>query len=239
MYIYGRNPIIEALRSEADIAKIYLRFGTHGESILLIRQLARKRKVPLIELSRDKFTRLNAPQEAQGVVALIEDIPLFSLADLLTSAPEDEPAFFIALDEITDPHNTGAIVRSASCAGAHGVILPERNSAMINDTVVKVSAGATSHIRIARVGNLHKALLELREKNIWIAGLDSRGDKDLFALDGSLPVCLVIGAEGKGLRPLIRKTCDFIVSIPMWGKVDSLNASVAAALALYEIRRKR
>jgi 23S rRNA (guanosine2251-2'-O)-methyltransferase len=239
MYIHGRNPIVEAFRSGTTIAKVFIRFGTQGHVVEEIKRYAREHDVPVTQLDKQKFDRLGAPKEAQGIVALIEDITPLSLEELLAMRHEQDPPFFLAVDNVTDPRNLGAILRSAECAGVHGVILPQRDSSPITDVVVKTSAGATAHIPIARVGNLHQALLQLKEADIWVAGLDAGGDDDLISFDGYRPICLVVGSEGKGLRPLIRKACDILLRIPMWGQVDSLNASVAAALALYEVRRKR
>ncbi len=239
MYIHGRIPILEAIRAGKNIAKIFFRYGVHGESLREIRVLARKHRIPMVELPKQKFDRLGDTENAQGIVALVEDVETLELSDLLTFHKEQDAAFFIALDSITDPHNVGAIIRTAECAGVHGVILPVRESSPLTETVIKASAGAVSHQRIAKVGNLHHALEEMKSHNIWIAGLDEDGDTDLFQLDGTMPLCLVIGSEGKGMRPLIRKSCDMLVRIPLWGRIESLNASVAAALAMYEVRRKR
>ncbi|MBN1449366.1 MAG: 23S rRNA (guanosine(2251)-2'-O)-methyltransferase RlmB [Bacteroidetes bacterium] len=239
MYIYGRNPVIEALKAGKTIAKIFIRFGTHGSAVEQVKRLAREAGVPVTQLDRQKFDRLGNTKEAQGIVALVEEFTPLSLEELLAFSPEQDPPFFLAVDNVTDPRNLGAILRSAECAGVHGVLLPERDSSPITDTVVKTSAGAVSHLRIARVGNLHQALERMKEAGIWVAGLDADGDTDLLALDGFRPICLVVGSEGKGLRPVIRKSCELLIRIPMWGRVDSLNASVAAALVLYEVRRKR
>jgi len=239
MYIYGRNPVIEALRAKKEITKIFVRFGTQGSSVEQIKRLAREAGVPVSQLDKQKFDRLGRHSEAQGVVALIEEYTAVSLEEMIGDVREQDPSFFLAVDNITDPRNLGAILRSAECAGVHGVILPQRDSAPITDTVVKTSAGAASHIRIARVGNLHQALEKLKEAGVWVAGLDAEGDTDMLALDGFRPICLVVGSEGKGLRPVIQKACEIMIRIPMWGRVDSLNASVAAALVLYEVRRKR
>ncbi|HOJ05515.1 MAG TPA: 23S rRNA (guanosine(2251)-2'-O)-methyltransferase RlmB [Bacteroidota bacterium] len=239
MYIYGRNPIVEAIRAGKTIAKIFLRFGVHGNAVEEVRRHAREHGIQILELPRQKFDRLGNTTDSQGIVALIEEALLITLDELLALRHEQDPPFFIAVDGVTDPRNLGAILRSAECAGAHGVILPQRDSSPITDTVMKTSAGATAHLPIARVGNLHQALLRLKDEDIWIAGLDADGDTDLLALDGYRPLCLVVGSEGKGLRRLTRDTCDALLRIPMWGRISSLNASVAAALALYEIRRTR
>jgi 23S rRNA (guanosine2251-2'-O)-methyltransferase len=239
MYIFGRNPVLEALKAEQEITKIFIRFGTHGDTVRDIMRRAKTAHIPVSQLDRQKFDRLGAGQAAQGVAALVEDVATVDLADLLAISREQDPPFFVALDSITDPHNVGAIIRSAECTGAHGVILPKHDSASITDVVVKASAGAVSHIPVARVGNLHQALEELKRNGIWVAGLAGEGDTDLLQFDGFRPLCLVIGSEGKGLRPVIRSACDILIRIPMWGHIDSLNASVAAALAMYEVRRRR
>jgi 23S rRNA (guanosine2251-2'-O)-methyltransferase len=239
MYIYGRNPVIEALRSNKEITKIFIRFGTVGSSVEQIKRLARDAGVPVSQMDKQKFDRIGNNRDSQGIVALVEEYNSVSLEELLADTREQDPPFFLAVDNVTDPRNLGAILRTAECAGVHGVILPQRDTAPITDTVVKTSAGATSHIRIARVGNLNQALEKLKEAGIWVAGLDAEGETDLLEVDGFRPVCLVVGSEGKGLRPLIKKSCEILIRIPMWGRVDSLNASVAAALVLYEVRRKR
>lgn len=239
MYIFGRNPVLEALAAGTRIAKIFFRFGAHGGAVAGVREAARSRNIPWVELPKVKFDRLGTGVHTQGVAALVEEARIMELDELLAYKPEQDPPFLVALDGITDPHNAGAVIRSAECAGAHGVIIPMRDAVPITDTVVKVSAGATEHMRIARVAHLGRTLEELKEHGIWVAGLAADGDTDLFALDGERPLCIVVGAEGGGLRPTIRKACDMLVRIPMWGHIDSLNASVAAALALYEVRRKR
>jgi 23S rRNA (guanosine2251-2'-O)-methyltransferase len=239
MYIHGRNPTIEALRSGGRVAKIFIRFGTQGNIVEEIKRLAHRYGVPVTQLDKRKFDRLGAPRESQGIVALVEEITQLSLDELLALRHEQDPPFLLAIDNVTDPRNLGAILRSAECAGVHGVILPQRDSSPITDVVVKTSAGASAHLPIARVGNLNQALGRIRESDIWIAGLDAEGETDLLAFDAYRPLCLVVGSEGKGLRPIIRDACDVHLRIPMWGKVASLNASVAAAIAMYEVRRKR
>jgi 23S rRNA (guanosine2251-2'-O)-methyltransferase len=239
MYILGRNPVIEALRAHTKIAKIYFRFGSHGEGLIEIRKLAKVAGVTVAEMPKQKFDRIRGCQEAQGVAALVEDVETVELEDLLAITREQDPPFFIALDSMQDPHNVGAIIRSAVCAGAHGVILSVHDSSMLTEAVVRASAGAVAHIPIAKVGNLHQTLLTMKERNIWIAGLAGDGDSDMLAFDADRPLCVVIGGEGGGMRALTRKTCDMVVRIPMWGPIDSLNASVASALMMYEVKRKR
>ncbi len=239
MYIIGRNPVLEALKSAQKPTKIFILFGSHGPAIQRIRQLAKIDRIPVIELSRQKFVRLAPGSSAQGVAALIEDVPILQLDELIASLPLHEPAFLLACDGITDPHNLGALIRTAESAGVHGVIVPARNSAPITETVIKTSAGAAHHIAVARVGNLAQCLAKLKDAGIWIIGTDSDGDADLFRFDGNRDVCLVVGSEGKGMRPVVRKACDVVLRIPQFGKINSLNASVAGALAMYEIRRSR
>jgi 23S rRNA (guanosine2251-2'-O)-methyltransferase len=238
MIVIGRNPVREILASGKDVSKVYIRFGAQAESFGEIHRLAGARKIPVVTLPKMKFDRLGNMQHAQGIAALVEEIEAFELEDLLALTHEQDAPFFVALDGITDPHNLGAIIRSAECAGVHGMVLPKHDSAMISDTVMKTSSGAASHLPLARVVNLQQAFDAMKEQGIWIAGLDADGDTDLLSFDGALPVCVVVGSE-RGMRPIVRKQCDMVVRIPMWGKVDSLNASVAAALMLYEVRRKR
>lgn len=239
MYIYGRNPIIEAFRAGKSIAKVFFRFGVRGSSVEEVKRYARERGVATVVLSKQKFDRLGNTADSQGIVALIEEARLLRLDELLAIRHEQDPAFFVAIDNVTDPRNLGAIIRSAECAGVHGVILPQHASSPITDVVVKTSAGAVSHTPIARVANLHQALERLKHEQILLAGLDADGDVDLLAFDGFQAICLIIGGEGQGMRRLTRDTCDLMLRIPMWGNVSSLNASVAAALAMYEVRRKR
>ncbi|MAT38693.1 MAG: 23S rRNA (guanosine(2251)-2'-O)-methyltransferase RlmB [Ectothiorhodospiraceae bacterium] len=241
MNIHGRNPVIEALKAGKEISKIYFRYGTHGQVLKQIEHLARKAGVPTVTLPKQKFDRLEGGNDpaAQGVVALIEDVRIYELDDLLEIEKEQDPPFFVALDSITDPHNVGAIIRSAECAGAHGIILPKHDTPPLTDVVMKASAGAATHIPIAKVTNLRTALEKMKTAGIWIAGLAGEGEVDLFTLDGFKPLCIVVGSEGRGIRPTNLKACDELVRIPMWGRIESLNASVAAAVAMYEVRRKR
>jgi 23S rRNA (guanosine2251-2'-O)-methyltransferase len=239
MHIIGRNPVIEALRAGTKISKIYFRFGAHGEGLIEIRKLAKAAGIQVAESPKQKFDRIRGSQSAQGVAALVEDVETVEFEDLIAIRREQDPPFFIALDSMQDPHNVGAIIRSAVCAGAHGVVLSVHDSSMLTDAVVKASAGAVAHIPIAKVGNLHQALETMKQRNIWIVGLAGDGETDLLQFDADLPLCVVIGGEAGGMRALTRKTCDRTVRIPMWGPIDSLNASVASALMMYEVRRKR
>ncbi len=239
MYIVGRNPVLEALKSEQKPTKIFIQFGSHGSAINQIRYMARIEGIPVVELSRQKFSRLAPGESTQGVAALVEDVRILHLDELMSAITHNEPAFLLACDGITDPHNLGALIRTAESAGVHGIVIPARNSASITETVIKTSAGAVHHVALARVGNLAQSLNKLKDAGIWIVGTDSDGDTDLFRFDGNRDICLVVGSEGKGMRPVIRKACDVVLRIPQFGKINSLNASVAGALAMYEIRRSR
>ena len=239
MIIFGRQAVLEALRAGTEISKIYFLYGSHGKIIGDIHQEARNRKIPLVELPQQKFDRLGNVSHAQGCAALVEEVRHIDVNDLLRKSDATNAVLLLALDEIEDPHNLGALLRTAHCAGIQAVILPKHQSAPITDTVVKASAGATNYIPIAKVSNLPQTLKALKEQNIWIIGLDGEGTVDLFDFQADRNLCLVVGSEGKGLRPTVKKVCDEIVRIPMEGKISSLNASVAGALMMYEVLRKQ
>ena len=176
----------------------------------------------------------------QGVIAQVAAYQYAELDDLFAlAAKRNEDPFFLLLDEIEDPHNLGSIMRTADAAGAHGIIIPKRRAVGLTATVAKLSTGAIEHIPVVRVTNMSRTIDELKEKGVWIAGTDAKGKEDYRQFDGSLPLGLVIGSEGKGMGRLIRDKCDFLVQLPMAGHVTSLNASVAAALLMYEVYRKR
>ncbi|MDH7514595.1 MAG: 23S rRNA (guanosine(2251)-2'-O)-methyltransferase RlmB [Bacteroidota bacterium] len=238
MLIVGRNAVRESLRAGTTIAKIYIRVGTHGPTLNEIRQAARALRIPCITISKAKFDRLGDVRHAQGVAALAEEASVLTLDQLLARHIEQDPPFFAAAAGLTDPHNLGAMMRSAVCAGVHGLILAQRDTAMITSTVMKTSAGAASLLPVARVTSLPAALEVAKRRGIHVVGLCSEGETDLFAFSGTRPLCLVFGGE-HGMRPAVRDACDETVRIPMWGAIDSLNVSVAAALAFYEVRRQR
>jgi 23S rRNA (guanosine2251-2'-O)-methyltransferase len=238
--IAGRNPVIEALRSGTPIEKVVVLFGVRGSAIDRIRELARQNSVPLVEVNKQKFRELVNDTTTQGVVALIGTKEYVSVDALLSSAKErQQPPFLLVLDEIQDPQNLGAIIRTAECAGAHGVIVAKHHSATVNQTVARASAGASEQLPIAKVTNIAATLDELKTKGLWIVGADVGGDKLYYELDYKTPIAIVVGNEGEGIRRLVKEKCDFLVRIPLLGNIGSLNASVAAALVMYEVVRAR
>ncbi len=239
--IWGINPILEYLRhapekiEEIVISKKELRGKVHQ-----IVEKAKKLGLP-VRIKKD-FAPPGIPPEAntQGVVAYLKEFDYAELEELFRRAKEKgEKPLFLALDEITDPQNLGSLIRSAVAAGAHGIIIPKHRAAGITGTVVKVSAGAVSHIPIHQTKNLGRLLEDLKERDLWIAGLDARAGSTIYQLDLDLPLTWVVGSEGKGLRPSIREKCDFLAAIPMRGPLDSLNAAIAGAIALFETIRQR
>ena len=205
-----------------------------------LRTAAEKKRIPVRELSTDQLNKLTASTHHQGIAARVSTYPYCGLIDILSTRRKHEDAsFLLVLDSIVDPHNLGAMIRTALCAGVHGVIIPKDRSAAATPVVSRVSAGALERIRIARVTNLARTLQDLKSEGLWIVGLAVQATASLFSLDLVGPLAVVIGGEEKGLRPLLKKQCDFLSAIPMAGPLDSLNASAAAAVALYEVRRQR
>jgi len=238
--IYGKNPVLEALAAKLPINKIYLSRGTKRPIDKKIFRLAREQGIPVREVDRKKLIELAGHDRTQGVVAVIMEYKYSTLAEILGRSNEKHEAPLIAiLDEIQDPHNFGAIIRSAEAFGFHGVIIPKDRSVGITDAVAKTSSGAVSHLPVARVINLAQTMKELQAENIWIAGSDQDAEMSFYGADLNRPLAIVIGSEGKGLRRLVKERCDFLVRIPMVGKINSLNASVAAALIFCETRRQR
>jgi 23S rRNA (guanosine2251-2'-O)-methyltransferase len=239
--IAGRQPVIEALKSHSTmIEKIYILYGIRGSQIDKIKNLARKKGILFVEINKQKFRELASDTTTQGVIAVISETKYVTVDDILKVAKErNEPPFILALDEIVDPQNLGALVRTAECAGVHGVITTKHHSAIINSTVAKASAGAVAHIGISKVVNLAQTLERLKTKGIWIVGTDPKAPRYYYEIDYTQPIAIVIGNEGRGLRFLTKQKCDFLVKIPMYGKVESLNASVAGALMMYEVVRAR
>ncbi len=238
--IAGRKPVIEALNAGTPIERIYILRGTHGEPIETIKRRARQKNILCSEADKlliDKFSR---DTNSQGVVAIVGTKEYTDVDEILSIAStKNEKAFILLFDEIEDPHNLGALIRTAVCLGAHGGIIPKHNAAPVNQTVAKTSAGASAHFPIAKVTNIALTIEELKGKGIWIVGADVNAQKSFTDVDYSMPIALVIGNEGKGIRRLVKEKCDFLVRIPMAGAFDSLNASVAGALIMYEVFRKR
>jgi len=238
-YIMGKNPIIEALKSERDINKILIAEGSQRGQTQQIMQLAKEANVLVQIVPKKKLDGL-VEGNHQGVLAQVAAYQYAELDDLFAHAErKNEDPFFLLLDEIEDPHNLGSIMRTADATGAHGIIIPKRRAVGLTATVAKASTGAIEYIPVVRVTNMARTIDELKEKGVWIAGTDAKGKEDYRQFDGKLPLGLVIGSEGKGMGRLIRDKCDFLIQLPMAGDVTSLNASVAAALLMYEVYRKR
>ncbi len=235
--IAGRNPVTEALRSGANIDTIYI-CGSGG-SLELIRRLAKEKDIVVKDTQDKKLSQLSGGASHQGVVAVGACAEYVSLSDILqVSKNKGTQPFIIICDEIEDPHNLGAIIRTAETAGADGIIIPKRRSASLNATVYKTSAGAVSYVPVARVTNLAAAIDELKDNGVWIYGTDASGTS-YTSTDFTGSCALVIGSEGFGISRLIQKKCDFMVKLPMLGKINSLNASVAAGIFMYEVLRQR
>lgn len=238
--IEGRNAVTEALRAGRSIDKIYIAKGEVDKTLGHIASKARDMGVVVVEADRRKLDAMSVSHAHQGVVALAAVREYSSIDDILRIAEErGEPPFVIVCDEISDPHNLGAIIRTAECVGAHGIIIPKRRSAGLTSIVGKTSAGAAEHMAVARVANLPAAIKELKARGLWVYGTAAGAASGMWATDLKGPICLVIGSEGDGMGRLVTENCDFLVSIPMRGKVNSLNASAAAAILMYEVLRQR
>ena len=238
--IEGRNAVIEALRAGTAIDKIYIARGETDAALGHIASTARGRGVVVVEADRRKLDNMSRTRAHQGVIALAAVREYASVEDILSAAREKgEPPLIVVCDELSDPHNLGAVIRTAECAGAHGVIIPKRRSAGLTAIVAKTSAGAVSHVPVARVPNLPALLKELKDEGVWVFGAAADGDRLLYDADLKGPAAIVIGSEGNGMGRLVAENCDFKVRIPMKGKLNSLNASAAAAILLYEAVRQR
>ena len=238
--IEGRNAVIEALRSGETIDKIYLAKGETDKTLGHIASRAREKGIVVVEADRRKLDGMSRTHAHQGVIALAAMREYVSVQSLLDAAAEKgEAPLLVVCDEISDPHNLGAILRTAECAGAHGLIIPKRRSAGLTAIVGKTSAGAVSYLPVARVANLTSALKDLKKQGVWIFGTAAGASTDLYSADLKGPAAIVIGSEGDGMSRLVAENCDFLVSIPMKGHISSLNASAAAAILLYEAVRQR
>lgn len=238
--IEGRNAVIEALRAGRAIDKIYIAKGDVDKTLGFIASAGREKGIVVVECDRRKLDFMSRTHAHQGVIALAAVRQYCTLADIFALAEErGEQPFIIVCDEISDGHNLGAIIRSAECAGAHGIVIPKRRSAGLTSVVDKASAGAAEHMLIARVANLPAAIKEIKDRGVWVYGTAADGQNDLWHTDFSGAVALVIGSEGDGMGRLVKENCDFVVSLPMKGQVSSLNASNAAAITMYEVLRQR
>ena len=238
--IEGRNAVIEALRAGRAIDKIFIAKGDVDKTLGHIASKARDLGIVVGEADRRKLDFMSRTKAHQGVVALAAVRDYCEVADILAVAEErGEAPFVIVCDEISDPHNLGAIIRTAECVGAHGVVIPKRRSAGLTAIVGTASAGAAESMAIARVANIPSALKELKEAGLWVYGTAADGASPLWSTDLTGPIALVIGSEGDGMGRLVRESCDFVLSLPMKGRLNSLNASAAAAVTMYEILRQR
>jgi 23S rRNA (guanosine2251-2'-O)-methyltransferase len=241
--IIGRNPVIEALKAGRPIEKVLIQRGCHGRPVATIRKLARERGIPVSETDKRAFNELAGTDTAQGVAAIAGQKEYDDLDSLLNRAAADPQVgknpILIILDGIEDPHNVGALIRTAECAGVNGVILPRHHSAPLTGAAVKASAGAIEYMAIARVANIADTIERLKKEGYWIVGTDGGADTRYDEIGYALPVALVIGAEGKGIRRLVKEKCDYLVRIPLKGKIGSLNASAAGAVIMYEVVRQR
>lgn len=237
--LIGRNPVAEALSSGRPLIKVMIAKGGVTGSAVEIAAKAKKAGVPIQEVDRKKLDYMTSGAAHQGIAALCAVREYSSVEDMLRLAESrGEAPFIIILDEIEDPHNLGAIIRSAECAGAHGVIIKKRRSAGLTYTAYKASAGALEYLPVARVTNIADTIDQLKERNIWVYGADMNGE-DYLRTDFGGAVALVIGNEGKGISRLVREKCDVIVSLPLKGRINSLNASVAAGILMYKVAEKR
>lgn len=237
--ISGRNPVSEAVRSNRAIDKILVARGEKSGAVVGILAKAKQKQIPIKEVDRTKLDFITGNTNHQGIVAFAAVKEYSTVEDIFEYAESlGEPPFIIVLDEVEDPHNLGAIIRTAECAGVHGVIIPKRRSASLSYTVGKASAGAVEYMRVARVTNIASLIDELKERNVWVYGADMDGT-DYTECDFSGACAIVIGNEGKGISRLIREKCDVIVSLPMKGRINSLNASVAAGILMYSAMKNR
>ena len=239
--IEGRNPVIEALKAGRPVSRILLDRNIKGTGAVdQILTLSRARGVPVEFVERQVIEKQGSTGSSQGVIAFAEAKGFLDLGELMAvSRARTDPPLYLVLDGIEDPHNLGAILRTAEATAVHGVVIRERRAAGITPAVVKASAGAVEYVNIARVANISQAVITLKKNGVWVTGIDMDGQADYRALDFTLPVAIVIGGEGQGLSELVRKRCDWVASIPMKGKIKSLNASVAAAVIMYEALRQR
>ena len=238
--IEGRNAVIEALRAGTSIDKIYIQKGETDRTLGHIASTARAAGIVVVDADKRKLDFMSRTKAHQGVIALTSVREYVSVEDILAIARQKgENPLLVVCDEISDPHNLGAIIRTAECAGAHGVIIPKRRSAGLTSIVGKTSAGAVSYVPVARVPNIAALLKDLQKAGVWVFGTAAEGNTTLYDADLKGPAAIVIGSEGDGMTRLVREGCDFLVSIPMKGKISSLNASAAAAILLYEAVRQR
>ncbi len=238
--VEGRNSVLELLESGKDINKIFITKGEKHGSINKIIAIAKDRGIIIVEKDKSKMNEIAQNQNYQGVIAIVPPYEYCEIEDILAEAKnKKEDAFVLILDGIEDPHNLGSIIRTAETAGVHGIIIPKRRAASVNSTVNKVSAGAVQYMKIARVTNISDAIQKLKDAGLWICGTHINAEKYYYEQDLTGPLGIVIGNEGNGMTDKVTKNCDFLVKIPMKGKITSLNASVSAGIILYEVGKQR
>ncbi|OGX68245.1 MAG: 23S rRNA (guanosine(2251)-2'-O)-methyltransferase RlmB [Paenibacillus sp. RIFOXYA1_FULL_44_5] len=238
-YIAGKHAVLEALQAGRTIHKIWVAENSQKQMSTLISE-AKQHGIIVQAADKRKLDGMAAGIAHQGVVAQVAAYAYVEVGDILQRAYDsNSQPFLLLLDEIEDPHNLGSILRTAECAGVHGVIIPKRRSAGITATVAKTSAGAAEYVPVARVTNIAQTIVELQKQGIWVMGADASAQQQIYAVDCNLPLALVIGNESKGIGRLIKEKCDFIVNLPMFGQINSLNASVAAGILMYEVLRQR
>ena len=238
--LVGRNAVTEALKSGRGINKLWIASGDREGSVAEIAALAKERGIVVQYVERAKIEALAGGHRHQGVLAYVAPVPYAELEDILKAAEaKGEAPFLVLLDELEDPHNLGALLRKADATGVHGILIPKRRSVSLNATVAKTSAGAVEYVPVARIGNIAQTLKKLKEKGFWVAGADMDGEKAYYEADLTGPLVLVVGSEGKGMSRLTKEACDFIVRMPMVGRINSLNASVAGSILMYESMRQR
>ena len=238
--VEGRNAVIELLKSDREINKVFIAKGDRQGSISDIIKLCKERGIVFQEVDRAKLDDLTETNHHQGVIAFASPIEYKEISDILEIAKErGEEPFIVIADEIEDPHNLGALIRTAEIAGCHGLIIPKRRSCQVTEVVSKVACGATEHLAIARVGNINDAIEELKQSGVWVYGTDGSADKLYYEEDLTGPVAIVIGSEGRGMNKLTMKNCDVLLKIPMKGHITSLNASVSGGIVIFEAVRQR
>ena len=236
----GRNALQEALKAGRTIDKVFVADGETDKGLQRLAAQAREAGAVVVPVDRRRLDQMSATRAHQGIIALAAAHEYYTIDDILEeAAARGETALIVICDELSDPHNLGAILRSAECAGAHGVIIPKRRSVGLTATVAKASAGAVEYMKVARVTNINNAIAELKEKGVWVYGTAAEGSIPLYQADLTGPAAIVIGNEGDGMSPLVRKNCDVMVHIPMKGRISSLNASAAASILLFEAVRQR
>lgn len=238
--IEGRNAVTELLKSGKTVNKIMLQKGERQGSINEIIKLAKQKRIIITEVEKNKLDQLSETKHHQGVIAFVAPIEYKEIDDIFELAKErNEDPFILIADEIEDPHNLGALIRSAECAGCHGVIIPKRRAVAVTEVVAKTSVGAVEHVPIVRVNNINETIRELKDKGVWIVGTDGKAETLYYNQDLTGSIAIIIGSEGRGMNELTMKNCDFLVKIPMMGKITSLNASVSGGIILFETLRQR